>query len=117
MLATKNPACGLSIFAMAAGFCTRAKTWAISRRFWLRGVPALAGAFLLAGCMASGPRALLDGDRALQDGKYARAVQSLTRATELLPQEPRAWNLLGLAYHRSGQAQLAAQAYRKAMEF
>lgn len=92
MLATKNPARLVAIFLMAAGVA------------------------FLAGCMASGPRALLDGDTALQRGNYAAAIEKLTRAADLMPEEPRAWNLLGLAYHRAGQPQLAAQAYRKAME-
>src|SRR4051812_12074179 len=92
MLAIKNPARGLSIFALAASL------------------------FLFAGCTASGPRALLDGDKALHDGKFQRAVESLKRATQLLPDDPRGWNMLGLAYHQSGQPQLAGQAYGKAME-
>ena len=86
MLATKNPARHVSIFLMAAVVA------------------------FFAGCMASGPSALLEGDAALQRGNFPAAVEKLTRATTLMPEEPRAWNLLGLAYHRGGQPQLAAQA-------
>ncbi len=91
MLATKNPARALTIFL--AGACV----------------------VLLAGCTPAGPGALLDGDAALAKGDTARAVEKLKLATELVPGEPRAWNLLGIAYHRSGQPQLAAQAYRQAL--
>lgn len=74
------------------------------------------GLVLSAGCTASGPRALLDGDEALRAGKTERAIEKLKRATELLPDEPRAWNLLGLAYHEAAQPQLAANAYRRALQ-
>ena len=69
----------------------------------------------LPGCTPPGPAALLSGDELLRDGKPAEAVVKLHRATELLPQDPRAWNLLGVAYHRSGQPRLAEQAYRQAL--
>ncbi|HEY0550909.1 MAG TPA: tetratricopeptide repeat protein, partial [Verrucomicrobiae bacterium] len=67
------------------------------------------------GCTPPGPRALLSGDELLRKGKPLEAVEKLRRATELLPGDPRAWNLLGLAYHRSGQPALAVQAYRHAL--
>jgi tetratricopeptide (TPR) repeat protein len=67
------------------------------------------------GCAPPGPRALLGGDELLRKGKPSEAVEKLKRATELLPGDPRAWNLLGLAYHRSGQPALAVQAYRHAL--
>ncbi len=67
------------------------------------------------GCAPPGPRALLSGDELLRRGKASEAVEKLKRATELMPGEPRAWNLLGLAYHRSGQPALAMQAYRHAL--
>jgi Flp pilus assembly protein TadD len=69
----------------------------------------------LAGCAPPGPRALLKGDQLLRDGKPAQAITELKLATELLPGEPRAWNLLGLAYHRAGQPQPATLAYRQAL--
>ena len=74
-----------------------------------------AAALLPQGCAPDGPRALVAGDKLLQNGKPGPAVEKLTAAAELMPEEPRAWNLLGLAYHRSGQPQLAAQAYRQAL--
>ncbi len=83
---------------------------------WLFAILLAAGIAILSGCTASGPSALLDGDRALRDGKLTRAVEDLKRATELIPEEPRAWNCLGVAYHRSNQPQLAAQAYGQALK-
>ena len=76
---------------------------------------AVATLIAFSGCAPSGPRALLDGDALLREGKSARAIEKLTEATKFMPDEPRAWNLLGLAYHRAGQPQLAAQAYRQAL--
>jgi len=90
MLATKNPAASMFLWVAA-------------------------GALILTGCTPSGPRALLAGDQALRDGKYARAVDKLKRGTELLPDDPRSWNLLGLAYHYSGQSAPAINAYRQAL--
>jgi Flp pilus assembly protein TadD len=70
---------------------------------------------VLVGCVPPGPRALLEGDELLREGETKKAISELKRATELLPAEPRAWNLLGLAYHRAGDSELAAQAYRQAL--
>jgi len=67
------------------------------------------------GCTPAGPSALVSGDELLRAGRPAEAIEKLKRATDLLPDEPRAWNLLGLAYHRAGQPQMAAQAYRQAL--
>jgi Flp pilus assembly protein TadD len=76
---------------------------------------ALATLLCLVGCAPPGPRALLKGDQLLRNGKPDQAIVELKRATELLPGEPRAWNLLGLAYHRAGQPQPATLAYRQAL--
>jgi tetratricopeptide (TPR) repeat protein len=77
----------------------------------------LAGALLilLSGCTPAGPRALVQGDELLRLGKLAEAIAKLERARDLMPDEPRAWNLLGLAYHRAGQPERAVQAYRQAL--
>jgi tetratricopeptide (TPR) repeat protein len=85
---------------------------------FLRNIAMILSAALCAtwvGCSPSGPRALISGDELLRKGKPAQAVVKLKRATELLPDEPRAWNLLGIAYHRAGQLPLAAQAYQRAL--
>ena len=70
---------------------------------------------LQTGCTPPGPRALMRGDELLRYNKSAEAIEELKRATGLMPGEPRAWNLLGVAYHRDGQPQLAIQAYRQAL--
>src|SRR6266498_3635389 len=46
-------------------------------------------------------RAFYSGVAALQVGDDARAVDSLIKVTELVPQEPAAWANLGLRYVRS----------------
>jgi len=71
----------------------------------------------LCGCAPPGPRALLKGDRLLQRGRVAQAIPLLEQAVEHLPQEPRAWNHLGLAYQTAGRPADAEQAYRRALAF
>src|SRR2546422_10661192 len=88
------------------------KKWAAVSWVFLLGVVLTAG---LAGCMPPGPRAVVDGERLMREGKYDRAVQELKTATELLPQNAKAWNYLGLAYHHAGQWTNATQAYRRAL--
>ena len=75
----------------------------------------LAMAVALIGCMAAGPRALLEGERLIRAGQFEPAIEQLKIATELLPQNAQAWNHLGLAYHGGGQAANAAQAYQRAL--
>jgi tetratricopeptide (TPR) repeat protein len=70
---------------------------------------------LLTGCTPPGPRALLEGEALLKRGEYAKAVPKLLQATELLPQNPQAWNHLGLAYHGAGQHGEAVRAYQQAL--
>ena len=73
-------------------------------------------ALVLPGCTPPGPRALLDGKELLEKGHYAQAVEKLTLATSLLKTNAQAWNYLGLACHRAGDAPRAAQAYRRALD-
>ncbi len=91
MLATKNP------------------LWKTIRVF------AAAAVLGFSGCQPAGPRSLLQGDELLSEGNVAEAIEKLKRATSLMPEEPRGWNLLGLAYHRAGEPQFALQAYRQAL--
>jgi Tfp pilus assembly protein PilF len=92
---------------------------AISHRLRARLNLALAAGvlFLMCGCAPPGPRALLKGDRLLQRGRVAQAIPLLEQAVEHLPDEPRAWNRLGLAYQTAGQPVEAEQAYRRALAF
>jgi Flp pilus assembly protein TadD len=77
----------------------------------------LAFALLLAGCTPAGPRALLQGRRLLDEGRYAKAIEKFKLATSLLATNAQAWNYLGVAYHRAGDATNAAQAYQQALKF
>src|SRR5690242_11020812 len=71
--------------------------------------------FALAGCMEPGPRALLKGERLLREGKPQAAVEHLQTAVRLLPRTAQAYNLLGLAFHRSQQPDFAQRCYRQAL--
>ena len=75
----------------------------------------LIAAAWFSGCAPPGPRALLNGEKLIAEGRYADAVQSLQKATRLLPRTPQAWNHLGLAYQGNGQLEEAARAYRTAL--
>jgi Tfp pilus assembly protein PilF len=68
-----------------------------------------------AGCNPAGSRALVQGDELLREGNVTDAIPKLERATTLMPDEPRAWNLLGVAYHLKGEPRLALQSYRQAL--
>jgi len=70
---------------------------------------------LLTSCAPPGPRAVIEGQRLLKQGKYAAAVEKLKVAVSLLRTNALAWNDLALAYHQSGDATNAANAYRKAL--
>jgi len=76
---------------------------------------AVAALAVFSACTPSGERALLQGDELMRRGRAADAVKKLERARAAMPDEPRMWNLLGLAYHQAGQPQLAAQAYQQAL--
>jgi tetratricopeptide (TPR) repeat protein len=67
------------------------------------------------GCEPQGPKALLEGERVLKQERYNEAIALFQLATEKIPREARAWNLLGLAYQGAGLSSEAAQAYSKAL--
>ena len=67
------------------------------------------------GCTPPGPDALLKGDALLREGRPLAAVEKLEQARDLMRNDPRVWNLLGVAYHRANKPQPAAQAYRQAL--
>lgn len=67
------------------------------------------------GCAPPGPAALLKGESLLNRGEFPTAIRKLRQATELLAEDPRSWNLLAVAYHRSGKAKEAEQAYLKSL--
>ena len=84
----------------------------------------------LTGCGPPGLRALRRGDRLVQSGKYEEAIKALTQATNLLAEpgatnflakesvtaQARARNLLGLAYHRTGDTAGARACYEAALD-
>lgn len=72
-------------------------------------------AVVLAGCKPPGPKALWDGKDFLDRGQYTEAIAKLKTAASLLNTNAQAWNYLGLAYHQAGQANEAADAYKKAL--
>jgi len=71
---------------------------------------------LNAGCTPSGPKALLQGEDLIRKGKYEAAIDKLETAVDLLPNEARAWNFLGVAHHRAGQFADARLAYERALQ-
>jgi tetratricopeptide (TPR) repeat protein len=87
------------------------KNWRCAARFSF----VVAGAILLAGCGAPGPRSLLKGEHLIQERRYEEAIEQLQTAATLLPKNPQAWNHLGLAYHGAGQLDQALRAYKNAL--
>lgn len=77
---------------------------------------ALALALLLGGCTPPGPRALQQGVRLLAAGDFPAAVGKFRLATSLMSTNAQAWNYLGLACHRAGDAAGAAQGYQQALK-
>ena len=79
-------------------------------------VCALAIAFMLGGCTPAGPRALQQGVRLLEAGDFSAAVEKFRLATSLMNTNAQAWNYLGVACHRAGDAAGAAQNYQQALK-
>jgi len=77
---------------------------------------ALALAGVGTGCTPSGPKALLQGAELVRKGNYDAAITKLQVAKGLLPNDARAWNYLGLAYHGAGQYGEAIIHYQRAQE-
>ena len=67
------------------------------------------------GCTPPGPSALLKGERLLKQERYSEAIAPLEQAVLIMPQEARAWNHLGLAFHYGNQRAKAVLAYQKAL--
>ncbi len=71
---------------------------------------------VLTGCTPAGPRALLKGKKYLDRGDFAGAAAELKIATSLLATNAGAWNYYGVALQHCGQADDAANAYKRALE-
>ena len=78
-------------------------------------VPLLAVSLMLvmAGCTPPGADALMNGRERLDKGDVQEAIKAFEKATNFMPESARAWNYLGLAYHRDGQFIAARDAYDK----
>jgi tetratricopeptide (TPR) repeat protein len=75
----------------------------------------------LTGCGPPGARDLRKGERLIQSGEPAAAIPVLNEALQILRDAPpvvqaNAWNLLGLAYHGTGQFDAASRAYLHALK-
>src|SRR6266481_4401037 len=75
----------------------------------------LAAVTLVTACSPPGPRAVLEGKRLLERGEYARAIEELRNATQLLPTNALAFSYLGLACQQAGQNAEAERAYLRAL--
>ncbi|NCC84826.1 MAG: tetratricopeptide repeat protein, partial [Clostridia bacterium] len=64
---------------------------------------AVIGMTFLAGCTPSGPKALLQGEELLKKGQTREAIKKMERAVKYMPNNPLAWNYLGVALNRSGR--------------
>ncbi len=75
---------------------------------------------LLTGCGPAGRRELLEGQRLLAQGRNEEAVAVFREAVRAFSTNAlaaaQAWNHLGVAYHRSGQADNAALCYKAALD-
>jgi len=88
-----------------------------SKNSFFRGMALIfALTMVLVGCMPAGPRALLKGRKSIERGDYAGAVSELKTATTLLATNANAWNYYGVALQHTGQAEDAANAYKRALE-
>lgn len=78
-------------------------------------VPLIAVSLMLVmtGCTPPGADALMNGRELLDKGEIQEAIKAFKKATNFMPESARAWNYLGLAYHRDGQFIAARDAYDK----
>ena len=71
-----------------------------------------------AACSPSGTRSLVGGDQLSREGKHQQAIEQLKKAANEVPElyRAKAWNHLGMAYHRAGQIEQATNAYQRAIQ-
>ena len=82
---------------------------------WMNGILfTLMAAVILTGCTPPWADAMLEGKTQLDNGQFKEAISSFKESTRLKPELARAWNYLGLAYHKDGQYAEARDAYSKA---
>jgi tetratricopeptide (TPR) repeat protein len=71
---------------------------------------------MLSACKPAGPREFLDGKRLLESGDVPAAILKFETARSLLQTNEQVWNYLGVAYHRAGRVEDAADAYLNALK-
>ncbi|MGC8744750.1 MAG: tetratricopeptide repeat protein [Verrucomicrobiia bacterium] len=71
---------------------------------------------IIGGCSKPQQKALSRGNTLLNQGKYAEAATVFKELTTAMPNEARVWNLLGIAYHQSGDLVAAAHSYATALK-
>jgi tetratricopeptide (TPR) repeat protein len=82
---------------------------------WMNGILfTLLAVVMLSGCTPPWADAMFEGKTQLEKGEFKDAINSFKQATRLQPELARAWNYLGLAYHRDRQFAEAIAAYNKA---
>lgn len=89
-----------------------------SRRSVIKGLAAGLGAALVHPAFVLGQDAFdlaIEGQNLLAAGKKAEAVEVLTRATALDPENDFAWGLLGMARYHQGELREALEAFKKAV--
>jgi tetratricopeptide (TPR) repeat protein len=80
---------------------------------WVAQLFAVGLILVLTGCTPPGVNALLEGKGHLDKGDIQKAITAFKKATNFMPESARAWNYLGMAYHRDGQFIAARDAYDK----
>jgi tetratricopeptide (TPR) repeat protein len=87
---------------------------------WIKRIGWVLSLGCLLGCAAlEGPRLHVQGTEALERGEYAEAREALSRAALLVEhpsQASQVQNHLGLAYLGEGENELAALAFRRAID-
>lgn len=78
---------------------------------WVALLFAIGLMLVMTGCTPPGVNALLVGKEHLDKGEIQKAITEFKKATNFMPDSARAWNYLGLAYHRDGQFIAARDAY------
>lgn len=80
----------------------------------------LIAAIILTGCTPPGVDAMFEGKSQLEKKQFKAAIVSFKEAVRVMPgwasasKQARAWNYLGLAYHKDGQFSEARNAYNEA---
>ncbi|MAY05784.1 MAG: hypothetical protein CMO72_01175 [Verrucomicrobiales bacterium] len=73
-------------------------------------------AFAGLACKPPGAKALFNGEKLLQKGNAEAAIIEFEKAVQILPEEWRAWNYLGLARHRADDLNGASEAFQKSVK-